>query len=326
MAFIEDAIQSVLAQTLQSFEIILVNDGSTDHSGAICELYQKKDSRIKYFEQANAGVSVARNNGLLNAIGEYVFFMDSDDTLDPDFLRTSLNAAKKGSNDIVLIGAYYLQRLPHLYCLPTCAQMWRRSFLQDHPDIRFPAYIQPCEDGLFSHQLLALTSKLGVNPKGTYHYRQHSNQNHFTINENTGNVIQQIPKWFDILEQFYTRYNLFQTHALHLALFIEHEPFEFRYLKMHLNDNQKYFLHTLIKQFITKNVFPYLKETDKKYLQQSFLYFLKASTHTDFDIFYQTYSKKRARQKKIYMLLTKLVFVNTIKQRLRKSIRKKFHE
>ncbi|MBQ6713551.1 MAG: glycosyltransferase family 2 protein [Selenomonadales bacterium] len=80
--FLPKAIESVLSQTYTDWELILVDDGSTDGSLGICETYAKRDRRIKVFSQDNQGVSSARNLGLGYACGAYVTFMDSDDELD----------------------------------------------------------------------------------------------------------------------------------------------------------------------------------------------------------------------------------------------------
>ena len=80
--YISEAIESVLNQSLIDIEVILIDDGSTDNSLLICEQFLQKESRIKLLKQKNSGVSNARNNGLNLAIGKYVFFMDSDDTID----------------------------------------------------------------------------------------------------------------------------------------------------------------------------------------------------------------------------------------------------
>ncbi|GAB3415401.1 glycosyltransferase family 2 protein [Niabella aquatica] len=323
-AFLDDAIQSVLDQSFKDIEVILVNDGSTDSSATICHKYAQMDSRVKFFNQKNAGVSAARNKGLLHANGEYVFFMDSDDSLDRDHIMSSYNIAKKENLDILVIGSLYVSRLPQPQSLPTWALMLRMNFLRQHTDVRFPVNIQPCEDGLFSHQLIALTTKLGGNPKDVYHYRQHPNQNHVKIKESTEKVVQQIPIWLDILEGFYTRHHLFESHAKHLALFIEHEPFEIRYVDMPLNNKQKVFLHTIVKKFMLKNVLPYLGKTDRKFLTKPFLHFVAADNPVDFDNYYSGYMKLRKQQSSFYMSLTKLVFIQSVKQRLRKKIREKF--
>lgn len=79
--FLRRCLDSVLAQTFQDFEVICVNDGSTDRSGEILASYASKDSRIRVFEQTNQGASVARNNGLAQIHGDYIFFLDSDDVI-----------------------------------------------------------------------------------------------------------------------------------------------------------------------------------------------------------------------------------------------------
>ena len=77
--FLHQCIDSILKQTFNDFELILIDDGSTDYSGTICDEYAIKDSRIKIFHQENQGVSAARNVGIDNAQGEYITFVDSDD-------------------------------------------------------------------------------------------------------------------------------------------------------------------------------------------------------------------------------------------------------
>ena len=87
--YLPRCIDSILAQTFTDFELLLIDDGSTDNSGKVCDEYARKDSRIRVFHKKNGGVSSARNTGLDNAHGEWVAFVDSDDTLDVDFLHYS---------------------------------------------------------------------------------------------------------------------------------------------------------------------------------------------------------------------------------------------
>ena len=88
--YIEKCIQSILTQTYRNFEVILIDDGSTDDSGSICDLYEKKDIRIRVIHQCNGGESVARNNGMRRAQGVYISFVDSDDWLEDDYLEQLL--------------------------------------------------------------------------------------------------------------------------------------------------------------------------------------------------------------------------------------------
>lgn len=92
--YLPTCIESILNQSYKDFEIILINDGSTDKSGMICDKYAHIDSRIKVFHKKNEGVSTARNLGLDHAIGEYICFIDSDDWLPSDYLEIILNDAK----------------------------------------------------------------------------------------------------------------------------------------------------------------------------------------------------------------------------------------
>ena len=77
--YINHCVDSILAQTYRDFELILVDDGSPDNCGKICDEYAKKDSRVKVIHKVNGGVSSARNMGLDNAKGEWITFIDADD-------------------------------------------------------------------------------------------------------------------------------------------------------------------------------------------------------------------------------------------------------
>ena len=98
--YLASAIQCVLNQTMKDFELILVDDGSTDKSGEICDSFAKRDSRIVVIHQKNGGICRARNKGLEAANGEYVAFMDNDD----EIAKTNL----KMLNDHAL---YYLKKV-----------------------------------------------------------------------------------------------------------------------------------------------------------------------------------------------------------------------
>lgn len=98
--YLENCIESILNQTFKDFELILVDDGSTDNSGKICDIYEKKDSRIKVIHKNNEGLSSARNTGLDIACGKYVGFVDSDDSIHPKMYEVLYNLIEKYKSDI----------------------------------------------------------------------------------------------------------------------------------------------------------------------------------------------------------------------------------
>lgn len=104
-AYVEKAIQSILRQTFPDFELIIVDDGSSDDSMAVVSKYAN-DSRIKILHKENAGVSAARNDGIKAATGTYIGFVDSDDEVDEEFLSRFLSAAHATKADMIMAGYY----------------------------------------------------------------------------------------------------------------------------------------------------------------------------------------------------------------------------
>ena len=100
--YISGCLESILHQSYQNFEIILVDDGSKDGSALICKEYAKKSDRIKLIEQENRGVSAARNVGKKRAVGKYVLFVDADDALHPEMLKTMYFEAAQKELDVTI--------------------------------------------------------------------------------------------------------------------------------------------------------------------------------------------------------------------------------
>ncbi|KGE13912.1 glycosyltransferase family 2 protein [Sphingobacterium deserti] len=323
-AFLEEAIQSVLQQSLQNIQLILVNDGSTDSSGKICTLYAQADDRVLVLDQSNAGVSVARNRGLEQANGEYVFFMDADDTIDLNFLRSSYQIGKNDDAELIIVGDYFVQQFPRIPALPTCGQMWKVEFLKGHPTIRFPKGIQPGEDGLFSHQLLALNPKVAFNSEAIYYYRQHENQNHKRINADFWKVLRQIPYWFDILKSFYLVHGKTPERMQHLALFIEHEPFQLRYLETHLDAEQKDYLFKLIVAYFEEIGIEGLTLAGRESLTPVFRKFLSAGDYRAFDKYYIRYLKNRSLKRRALFFLSKFIPFSNPRREFRERLRKMY--
>ncbi len=99
--YIGECVESLLAQTYTNLEILLVDDGSTDGSGELCDEYAAKDTRVRVIQQENRGLSAARNAGLDRATGEYVAFVDSDDVVLTNYIGTLYDLADRYQADIV---------------------------------------------------------------------------------------------------------------------------------------------------------------------------------------------------------------------------------
>ena len=104
--YLERCLDSILNQTFKNFEVILINDGSKDDSYLICEKYALKDDRIKYFNQENQGVAMARNQGLKVATGTHIGFIDADDYIEADMFQNLVNPFLSHNNLQVVIAHY----------------------------------------------------------------------------------------------------------------------------------------------------------------------------------------------------------------------------
>ena len=184
-------VDSILAQSYTDFEVLLVNDGSTDNSGAICDNYAQQDGRVKVIHQENSGVSAARNAGLKAAQGEWVTFVDSDDMVLDCFLEALVIAVNRderidlaycgyaiidGSTSIktyrsaTYIGKEQLHDVLSstklLYRCSPWAKFFRRSIISDN-GLQFDTNLTISEDRLFLYQYLihirgvAVTSTVG---------------------------------------------------------------------------------------------------------------------------------------------------------------------
>ena len=102
--YLPKCLDSIANQTYKNFEVFLVDDGSTDGSGKICDEFSLKDKRFKTIHQANSGISAARNVGLALASGEYITFADGDDYLHPQMLETLLQTAKQTGCELSMVG------------------------------------------------------------------------------------------------------------------------------------------------------------------------------------------------------------------------------
>ena len=102
--YLHRCIDSALAQTFTDFELLLIDDGSKDNSGEICDEYARKDNRVRVFHKENEGVSVARNIGIGHSSGTYLMFLDSDDWLESSCLDYCLKSMKDDNLDFLQFG------------------------------------------------------------------------------------------------------------------------------------------------------------------------------------------------------------------------------
>lgn len=203
--FLQNGIKYIQNQTYSNIEIILVDDGSTDTTSTLCDQLAKADSRIRVFHKENGGLGSARNVGIDNAKGKYIYFFDVDDSLEENFISDSVKFAENKNVDLVIYGYYarysdsleeeqvcVLERdihcndeLKSVYCEQLLwmkhgngfawNKFYRVSFLKKH-DFHFGNQrIQ--QDEPFNMQLYPRLEKVYICPKLYYHYVIYSNGN-----------------------------------------------------------------------------------------------------------------------------------------------------
>lgn len=202
--YLARCIDSILAQTFSSYEILLIDDGSPDGSGKICDEYAIKDNRIKVFHKKNEGVSATRQFGLETAIGEYVIHTDPDDWIDKCMLEDLYNKASKENADLVICDYYWdkgnkskiikqqVKSLDNNGILAglfgsihgsVCNKLIKRECCLQK-GVSFPKGINLYEDLIFNILLLKKVPKLKIAylDKAYYHYIQYENTNSLTRN------------------------------------------------------------------------------------------------------------------------------------------------
>lgn len=191
--YLEQCVESVLKQGMGDFELILVDDGSTDASGHICDRFAALDSRIKVIHQPNSGHIVARMNGVRAATGEYVLFADSDDYYLPDSFEKIEKAIKRfncdvfiycygydgnptgqdffgGEKETVLLNEYLLTNLHYSRLNSLCLKASARRIFDDIDISAFSGF-RNSEDLLLSLEIVKRAQKISYVPYTLYFYR-----------------------------------------------------------------------------------------------------------------------------------------------------------
>lgn len=215
---LERCIESVLSQTVGDFELLLVDDGSTDSSGMICDEFADQDNRIKVFHKQNGGVSSARNVGLDHASGEYVVFVDSDDYIEEDYLE---RFSHFDDTDIIITG-YIIEHennfvqenkrfTPELIDKKSFSNafvngffnyVWAKAIKRDvvlNSNAKFDEVLDISEDTVFVIDLLPQTQSVMVLDNCGYHYVKYP---HVTLTnfESKYDLIDSIEEANDILD------------------------------------------------------------------------------------------------------------------------------
>ena len=191
--YLRRCVDSVLAQTYQNIEIILVDDGSPDGCGAICDEYAKKDGRIKVIHKLNGGLSSARNAGLDIAVGNYIVFIDSDDWVDARFVEVLRNALVDNGADmsaclfcrakdetavrnftqknteIITEDKFFCALQENSYAGYACNKLFKREIIAKHR-LRFDEKIFNGEDFPFALDYLQYAKKVVFEKQDLYFY------------------------------------------------------------------------------------------------------------------------------------------------------------
>lgn len=180
--FIEYCCQQLSHQTLKQIEIILVNDGSDDNSGAICDKMKKEYDNLIVIHQENQGVSAARNHGIELAKGEYLSFLDVDDEYDDDMLETLFETAVSNDLDTLMMAnigepneihifeskeAVFKSFLHSKLGISSCCGIYKRSL---YPDFSFPVGIMIYEDCMALYKAITCSERVGTINVMKYHY------------------------------------------------------------------------------------------------------------------------------------------------------------
>ncbi len=230
--FLAKCLDSILYQDFDDYEIIAVNDGSTDSSPEILDEYSKKTDKLKVINQKNKGLGGARNTAIENACGDYLVFVDSDDFIPTDMLSTLTVYFDKYNLDIIsfdLTAVYnyesvdtevadsedefvFLGSKEFLISEPTaCAKAYRRSLYTDN-NIRFPERLW-YEDLATVYRLVPFANKIGYLNKPLYYYVQQPGS--ITHSANTTRMMEIITA-FDTLESYFKEIGCFEEYYAEL--------------------------------------------------------------------------------------------------------------
>lgn len=269
--FLNETLESVFKQTYSKWECILVDDGSTDNTKEIANLWIEKDTRFKYFYKQNGGVSSARNFGIRKAVGSYFQFLDSDDILGVNKIEYSLNQFKKPKNsevkmvisnfkmisfDSKVISPAFCQLHKELFTLEDFLFQWNITFsLQIQcgffeaslfKDIKFPENLSAQEDWIVWVQLMKTNSNIIFIDKPLVFYRTHPQSRMSSIGIGDNHI--------KVLESFKTILTYWEYHELasHLLNGFYTSNIFYRNTLINLKKSNTYQVGLMIKKILKK--------------------------------------------------------------------------
>lgn len=270
--YLEQCLDSVINQTYKNLEIIIVDDGSTDYSSKICKYYEKLDKRIKYYYKENSGCGETRNYGLDRANGEFIYFLDSDDYIAPEMIKTLANSINESDSFVGITQFFYvrdtieiLKRDKEEQKLLKTPAVWARMFRKeiiDKSNIRFSS-AQIGEDLEFVSKLLIYNNKCTyIDCEPLYYYRRHNSSLTKQSNINWLSILDVL----ESIENYANEQNKYEDFkSLIEFMAISHIYFATMQLKKHnIPEGIKTCLNTLISKYPDwqENEFiePYFKE------------------------------------------------------------------
>lgn len=202
--FLERCVMSILEQTYKNWELLLIDDGSPDNSGRLCDDWSKKDSRVKVYHKKNGGVSSARNLGLDEAKGDWIMFVDSDDWISKDCLEVCLASLAAHNCDVLQYNYYkvypngnqiqesnisspastleeYVSAAPGTVGVCVGGGIYRKSIIEEH-GIRFDERMKYAEDGVFVLTTLLYSARMMHIEPSMYFYYMNENSAMHRIN------------------------------------------------------------------------------------------------------------------------------------------------
>lgn len=287
-AYIKQCIDSIIRQSYRNIEIILVDDGSKDRSGAICDEYAQIDSRIKVIHKQNGGVSSARNVGLDHAKGDYIMSVDPDDWVEPSFCEDAIEMINKYDVDIVVFGyksRYLNKAVEHKTTHPRLLERdeaIRHLVLLDEPSMISHQWNKIIKKNLFEHlrypegmiyegtsisyRLFYQVSHIYLSDKLLYNYRMRMSSQVGTANrkriKNSIDRFVALSDRLDFIKAYYPDPELIESQTTRIAKTC---MVTMKCLKQDNPETKR--IYELMSAFLTHNKQYLLQNTKDKYLK-----------------------------------------------------------